>query len=74
MITISSHIFPVALMVNNSPANAGDARDKGLIHELGRFPGVGNGNPSHYSFLENSTHTEEAGGLLSMGLQRIRHD
>ena len=74
MITISSHIFPVVLMVNNSPANAGDASDKGLIHELRRFPGVGKGNPSHYSLLENSTHTEEAGGLLFMGLQRIRHD
>ena len=40
-------------MVKNSPANAGDARDVGLIPELGRFPGVGNGNPLQDSCLEN---------------------
>ena len=41
-------------MVKNSPANAGDSRDTGLILELGRSPGVGNGNPLQYSCLENS--------------------
>ena len=41
-------------MVKNSPANAGTARDVGLIPEPGRAPGVGNGNPLHYSCLENS--------------------
>ena len=41
-------------VVKNPPANAGDARDVGLIPELGRFPGVGNGNPLLYSCLENS--------------------
>jgi len=39
--------------VKNSPANAGDARDVGLIPRLGRSPGVGTGNPQ-YSCLENS--------------------
>ena len=33
-------------MVKNPPANA---RDVGPIPGLGRFPGVGNGNPLHYS-------------------------
>jgi len=43
----------VALVVKNLPANAGDARDAGLIPGLGRSPGEGNGNPLQYSCLEN---------------------
>ena len=43
--------------------------DTGLIPELGRSPGEGNGNPLQYSCL-----TEEPSGLpLSMGSQRVRH-
>ena len=34
-------------------ANAGDARDAGLIPGSGRSPGEGNGNPPQYSCLEN---------------------
>ena len=41
-------------MVKNLSANAGDPRDAGLIPELGRCPGVGNGNLLQYSCLENS--------------------
>ena len=41
-------------MVKNPSANAGDARDVGLIPGLGRFSGVGNGTPLQYSCLENS--------------------
>ena len=44
----------VALVVKNPPANAGDARDAGLIPELGRSPGGGNGSHLQYSCLENS--------------------
>ena len=33
--------------------NAGDATDAGLIPGWGRSPGAGNGNPLHYSCLEN---------------------
>ena len=40
--------------------------------------GEGNGNPLHYSYLENSRQdsprTEELGDLLSIGLQRVRYD
>ena len=43
----------VALVVKNPPANAGDARDAGLIPGLGRSPGAGNGNPLQFSCLEN---------------------
>ena len=45
--------FLGGLVVKNLPAYAGDTRDIGLIPELGRFPGVGNGNPLQYSCLEN---------------------
>ena len=41
-------------MVKNLPANAGVPGDKGFIPELGRSPGVGNGNALQYTFLENS--------------------
>ena len=46
----------VALVVKNSPANAGDIRDTGSIpifHGSGKSPGGGNGNPLQYSCLEN---------------------
>ena len=60
----------VALVVKNLPANAGDARNKGLILGLGRFPGVGNGNLLQYSCMENSM---DKGGLQSVGLQGVRY-
>ena len=37
-------------MVKNPPANTGDS---GFIPGLGRSSGEGNGNPLHYSCLEN---------------------
>ena len=40
-------------MVKNSPANVGDTGDVGWIPGLGRFSGIGNGNPLQYSCLEN---------------------
>ena len=46
-----SQVVPV---VKNPSANAGDARDVGLIPGLGRSPGEGNGNPLQYSYLEVS--------------------
>ena len=44
----------MVLVVKNPSANAGDIRDRGLILGLGRFPGIGNGNPLQYSCMENS--------------------
>jgi len=41
-------------VVKNLPANAGDARDKGLIPGSGRSPEVRNGNSLQYSCWENS--------------------
>ena len=43
----------MALVVKNSPANAEDIRDVGLILGWGRSPGGGNGNPLQYSCLQN---------------------
>ena len=45
----------VAKTIKNLPANAGDAGELGLILGLGRYPGVGSGNPLQYSCLENPT-------------------
>ena len=39
--------------VKNPPANAGGARDVGLIPGLGRFPGRGHGSLLQYTCLEN---------------------
>ena len=43
----------MVLVVKNPPANAGDARDLGFIPGSGRSPGVGNGTPHQYFYLEN---------------------
>ena len=42
--------FPGGEVVKNPLANAGDV---GMIPGSGRSPGEGNGNPLHYSSLEN---------------------
>ena len=55
--------FPHSLASKESACNAGDL---GLIPELGRSPVEGNGNPLHYSWLENPM-DREPGGLQSMG-------
>ena len=47
------HCFPSGSVVNNSPANAGDPRDTGLIPGLGRSPGEGNSNSLQHSCLGN---------------------
>ena len=54
--------FPSGSVVENSPANAGDVRDVGLIPGLGRFHGGGHG----YSILAwRIPWTEESGTLQS---------
>ena len=50
--------FPSGTVIKNVPANAGDARDEGLIPGLGRSPGGGNDNLLRYSCLENSMDRE----------------
>ena len=46
---------PVAQLVKNPAANAGDTRDMGSISGSGRSPGEGNGDLCQYSCLENPT-------------------
>ena len=43
----------IFLKRKNLPTNAGDIKDLVLIPGSGRSPGVGNGNPFQYAFLEN---------------------
>ena len=45
--------FPHSSVGKESACNAGDTEDIGSIHESGRSPGEGNGNPLQYSCLEN---------------------
>ena len=45
--------FSGGTMVNNPPAKAGDAGDKGSTPGSGRSPGERNGYPLQYSCLEN---------------------
>ena len=53
--------FQGGTVVKNLPANAGDARQVGLIPGSGRFPSVGNGNPLHIPAWKTPW-TEEPGG------------
>ena len=46
--------FPGGPLVKNLSTNAGDVRDTGSVPGLERSPGIGNGNPLQYSYLENS--------------------
>ena len=61
--------FPGGSVVKNLPVNAWD---KGSIPGLGSSLGEGNGNPV---FLPGKSHgQEEAGGLQSLGSQRVGHN
>ena len=66
--------FPGGSVVKNPPANARATGDANLISGLGRFPGVGNGNPLKYSCLENSMHKGVLAGYNPWGCKRVRHD
>ena len=61
------------LSSKESTCNAGDTGDAGLIPGSGRSPGKE--MAVHSSFLAwKIPWTEEPGGLLSTGLQRVEHD
>ena len=65
--------FPGGTVVKNPPANAGDARETGLIPGSGRSPGVGNSKPLSILAWE-IPQIEEPGVLQPMGLHRVGHD
>ena len=59
-------------MVKNLPDIAEDARAVGLIPELGRSPGEGNGNLLQHIPAWETPGTEENGGLQSHGVTKSR--
>ena len=61
----------VALAVKNSPANAGDIRDTGLIPGSRRSPGGEHGTPV---FLPGESHGQRSRWALVHGSQKFRHD
>ena len=67
--------FPNGSRGKESTLNARDPGDSGLIPGLGRSPGGGNGNPLHYSCLENPVEREAWWGDRGVhGLARVGHD
>ena len=58
----------IAQAVKNTPVNAGDIRDVGLVPEWGRSSGGGNGK-----LAWEIPRTEEPGGLQPVGLQGVGH-
>ena len=63
----------MAQWVKNLPTNAEDTREVGLISGLGKAPGVGNGNPLHYSCLENSMDRTDWQDTVLV-VTRVRHN
>ena len=59
-------------MVKNLPADERDTRDASSIPGSGRSPREGNGNPLHYSCLENLM-DRGAWRVQSTRLQRVGH-
>ena len=51
--TWHSEGFPSGSVVKDLPANAGEIGEAGSVPGWGRSHGGGNGNPLHYSCLEN---------------------
>ena len=66
-------VVTVFSVVKNPPTNAGDARDASSIPGSGRSPGEGNGNPLHYSCLENPM-DRGAWWTTYVGSKRVGHD
>ena len=62
--------FPDGSEGKESPSNAGDTGDTGLILELLRSPGGRNDNRLQYSFLKNPVNR----GAWWAIIQRVRHD
>ena len=57
---ICVYLCQMAQLVKDLPTNAEDAREVGSVPGSGRSLGILNGNPLHYSCLENSMDREQA--------------
>ena len=71
VLSVQYQDFPGGL---DGKASVYNARDLGSISGSGRFPGEGNGNPLHYSCLENPMDGGAWCRVLPMGSQRVGHD
>ena len=60
-------------MVKNLLADIGDSGDVGSIPGSGITPGEGNGNPLHYSFLEDPMDRGSWQATVH-GVARVGHD
>ena len=77
-----THVYGVVmgflggLVVKNSPAIAGDARDKRRRFDpwIGKIPWRRKWQPTSVTLPRKIPQIEELGGLQSMGPQRVRHD
>ena len=63
--------FPGGSVCKKSACKAGDEGDVGLIPELGRSPGGGNGNPLQYSCMENPHGQRRLVGYSPGGRQEL---
>ena len=59
---------------SDSEESACNARDTGLIPQLGRSPGEGNGYLLQYSFLENPMDRGAWWATVHGGHKRVGHD
>ena len=64
--------FPDGSSGKESPCNAGDTGNAGLIPGSGRSPGEENSEPLQYAW--KIPWTEKPSGLQSIGSQRVGHD
>ena len=67
------HYHVLKMHGSDGKESACNARDPGSIPGSGKSPGEGNGNPLHYSCLENPK-DKGAWGATVHGSQRVRHD
>ena len=63
----------VALVVKNSPANAGDVRDVGSVPGSGRSPGGGHEDPLQGSYLGNPMDRGALRAIVHV-IARVRHN
>ena len=61
----------MALVIKNTPADAGDIRKGGLSPRSGRSPGGGHGNPLQYSRLENPNEQRSLEGYSPWGHKEL---
>ena len=67
-------IIQVMLVVQSSPASAGDIRDAGSILGSGRSPGAGHGNPLQETTSQENPMDKGAWQAKVHGVSQVGHD